>query len=144
MLSAKVKYAIKALLYLGENESNRYVLSRDVAEAKSIPKKFLDAIFLELKEGGLLYSKKGRGGGYGLIRPVAEIMIGQVIGSLEGPPARLPCGRQPAEYPCSDGPTCRICHVDLQVREATAEILNSTSLLDLAAGPNAHILTYDI
>ena len=60
------------------------------------PKKFLEAILLELKRHGLLQSKKGRGGGYFLGRKPADITVGQVIRVLDGPLALIPCVSQTA------------------------------------------------
>lgn len=135
MLSMKVKYALQALLYLAKNKSRPgNILSAEIAAENNIPKKFLDAILVELRKGGLLYSKKGRGGGYSLTEAESRIMVGQVIGILETP-GPLPCGRRADQHPCGEvGAACHICRIEQQIRAATAEILDNTSLLDVAAG----------
>jgi Rrf2 family protein len=134
MLSAKAKYGLKALLYLADREGAGGVLVADIAESQNIPKKFLDAILLELKNNGLLHSRKGRGGGYSLARPAAKVTFGQIIRILDGPLAPIPCVSQTAYRPCldcTDEDACRIRRVMQEVRDATAAILDNTSLVDV-------------
>src|ERR1700741_821843 len=91
MLTRKSKYGLKALLVLAEAAEQGPMLISDLAERQKLPKKFLEAILLELKRAGLLHSKKGKGGGYVLGRKPTEITVGQVIRVLEGPMALTPC-----------------------------------------------------
>ena len=69
MLSSKAKYGLKAMVYLTRYGQDGPLLIADIAESENIPKKFLDAILLELKNRGFLSSKKGKGGGYTLAKP---------------------------------------------------------------------------
>ena len=64
MLSKKSKYALKAMLVLAKEYGQGPVLISDMAQREGIPRKFLELILLELKNQGLLQSKKGKGGGY--------------------------------------------------------------------------------
>lgn len=148
MLSAKAKYGLKAMLYLAEREGLGGVLGGDIAQSQNIPKKFLDTILLELKNNGLLHSKKGKGGGYMLARPAAKVMAGQIIRILDGPLAPIPCVSQTAYRPCTDcgdEAACSIRRVMQQVRDATAEILDNTSLAAMCGGEKrAVLLNYDI
>src|SRR3989339_1029955 len=92
MISNKTKYALKAVLMLtGKYVSEEPVLIAEIAEKESIPKKFLESILLELKNKGLLQSKKGKGGGYLLARSPNQISFGDVIGIFENPFGSLPC-----------------------------------------------------
>lgn len=146
MLSMKVKYALQALLYLARNKSRPgNILSAEIAAENDIPKKFLDAILVELRKGGILTAKKGRGGGYALNQPDSRITVGQVIGILETP-GPLPCGRPASEHPCDAvGAPCHICRIEQQIRAATSEILDNTSLLDIAADNGLPLaLSYEI
>lgn len=134
MLSNKGKYGLKALLHLADYEGDRSSLIADIAAKNDIPKKFLDAILLELKNAGLLHSKKGRGGGYALAKPAERIMIGDVIRVLDGPLAPIPCASRTAYrqcLDCKDDNRCRIRRLMVDVRDAIAEILDRTSLADL-------------
>jgi Rrf2 family protein len=148
MLSAKAKYGLKAMLYLAQREGDGGIQGADIAESQNIPKKFLDTILLELKNNGLLYSKKGKGGGYTLARPVAKIMVGQIVRILDGPLAPIPCVSDTAYRPCTDchdEESCQIRRVMRKVRDATAEILDNTSLRDMATpGKRSIFLHYDI
>lgn len=135
MLSNKAKYGLKALLYLAEHGAEGAVLISAIAEDRRIPKKFLDAILLEMKNNGLLYSKKGKGGGYSLAKSPDKITVGQVIRILDGPLAPIPCVSQTAYRRCEDcldEAACGIRSVMRDVRDAIADILDNTTLADLA------------
>src|SRR5712692_3805539 len=128
MLTKKSKYGLKALLMLAEHAGRGPMLVTDLAERERIPKKFLEAILLDLKRHGLLQSKKGKGGGYFLGRSAAEITMGQVIRVLDGPLALVPCASQTAYMPCddcADEESCRIRWAMKEVRDATSKILDN-------------------
>jgi Rrf2 family protein len=134
VLSRRSKYGLKALLALAQEAGRGPVLVSDLAERDAIPKKFLEAILLDLNRQGLVQSKKGKGGGYFLRRPPEKITFGQVIRALEGPLALVPCVSQTAYAPCAeciDEPTCGVRLAMQQVRDATAEILDNTTLADI-------------
>ncbi len=135
MISKKTKYALKALEILAGDYPQRgpWLISTLAAQGK-IPKKFLEQILLELKNKGVLESKKGKGGGYFLAQPPSAITLGNVMRILEGPLAPLPCVSQTAYRRCDecvDENTCSIRMVMREVREATASILDGTSLQDM-------------
>lgn len=148
MLSNKTKYGLKAMIYLAAHEGEGGQLVADIAESQKIPKKFLDTILLELKNNGLLFSKKGKGGGYTLARRADEIVIGHIVRILGGPLAHTPCTSEVSAQTCPDCPdtlSCQIRWIMLQVRDATAKILDNTSLTDMIAGrAPVFILNYDI
>ena len=134
MLTRKSKYGLKALLVLAEAPDGGPMLISELAERQRMPKKFLEAILLELKRAGLLHSKKGKGGGYVLGRKPTEITVGQVIRVLEGPLALTPCVSQTAYRRCEECPDEDACGVRLamkEVRDATARILDNTTLASL-------------
>ena len=91
MLSKKTKYGLKALTYMAKKEGKSPVLISEIAEQENISKKFLEIILLQLKNSGFLGSKKGKGGGYYLIRDPEKITVASLIRVLEGPIAMLPC-----------------------------------------------------
>src|SRR4029453_12160839 len=112
-----------------EERDYRPVLISELADPQRLPKKFLEAILLELKRAGLRHSKKGKGGGYGLGRKPTEITVGQVIRVLEGPLALTPCVSQTAYRRCDECPDEQACGVRLamkEVRDATARSLDNT------------------
>jgi Rrf2 family protein len=131
MLSKKAKYGLKAMFYLGKQYGKGPVLISNLAADEHIPKKFLELILLELKKGGLLYSKMGKGGGYSLSKSPEEVTIGQIVRILDGPLAPIPCVSKTAYRKCDEcenEKTCEIRKIMMQVREASAAILDHTSL----------------
>ena len=105
-----------------------------LAQSQRIPKKFLELILLELRNAGILGSKKGKGGGYFLARSPASVSIGEVIRSLDGSLAPVPCVSQSAYRTCeecNDEATCGIRAVMQSVRDATAHILDRESLANM-------------
>ena len=134
MLSKKTRYAIKALVVLGKNFGEAPMQISKIASEEHIPKKFLEQILLDLRNAGLLYSKKGAGGGYGLVKDPAEIFVVQVLRLTGGPVALLPCVSlnfyQKCDE-CSNEATCGVRDVFLEVRNATLKILTETSIADI-------------
>ncbi|MGH7933555.1 MAG: RrF2 family transcriptional regulator [Candidatus Binataceae bacterium] len=134
MLSRKSKYALKALTVLAKEYGQGPILISDMAQREEIPRKFLEIILLELRNAGILQSKKGKGGGYSLGHPPQHITLGHVIRVLDGPLAPLPCVSRTAYVrcrECRDERTCGIRMVMKEVRDATAQILDSTTLADI-------------
>ncbi len=138
MLSKKTQYAFHALIYLAENAQEHPVLISEIAQKKNISLKFLENILLELKKSGILSSKKGKGGGYFLLKPPGEIMLAKIIRLLDGPIALLPCASlnyyQKCET-CPDEETCGLNRVIAQVRDATLKILENKSVEDIVHHP---------
>ncbi len=134
MLSKKTRYAIKALLAMGKNFGKEPMQISRIATEENIPKKFLEQILLDLRNAGLLYSKKGAGGGYGLIKNPNEIFLVQVLRITGGPIALLPCVSlnfyQRCEE-CIDEGTCGIRDVFVDVRNASLKILMETSIANV-------------
>jgi Rrf2 family protein len=134
LLSRKSKYGLKALLVLAQEAGRGPVLVSELARRDAIPKKFLEAILLELKRRGIVESKKGKGGGYFLRRGPGEITFGEVIRVLDGPLAAVPCVSHTAYMTCTECVDERTCGVRVamkEVRDATARILDSTTLADV-------------
>jgi Rrf2 family protein len=139
MLSKKTQYAIKALVILGKNYGKEPMQILRIAQEDKIPKKFLEQILLELRNAGLLVSKKGAGGGYSLNKDPGEIFLTQVLRITGGPIALLPCVSlnfyQRCEE-CIDEKTCGIRDVFTDVRNASLKILSETSIADVIAREN--------
>jgi len=134
MLSAKGKYGLKAVAHLAGLKPDSVAQAADISEANNIPKKFLDAILGELRNAGVVYSRKGRGGGYRLARPAAEIKLGQVVRALDGPIAPIACARRTSYQPCRDCDDVKRCNVRLamtKVRDAMSDVLDMTTVADM-------------
>ena len=135
MISKKTKYALKAVLFLADRYVSREpVLISEIAEKESIPKKFLEAILLDLKKSGILQSRKGRGGGYLLAKHPRDISFGEVIRIFEDPFGLLPCLNEGPYVKCEDcrkGNTCGIRMVMQELYNATSSILNITTFQEV-------------
>lgn len=136
MLSSRTKYGIHSLIYLSRQFGRGFVAIKEVSEAERIPKKFLEAILLDLKGAGILVSRAGPNGGYSLRLPPEQLTLGRVVRILEGPLALTPCVSQNNYSPCSDCRTEAECSLKLvmkKVRDSTAEIMDQVTFRELAA-----------
>ena len=133
MLSKKTKYGLKALTYIARKESDDPVLISEIAKSENISQKFLESILLTLRKNGFLGSKKGKGGGYYLIKKPEEITMASVIRVLEGPIAMLPCVSLNFYEKCGDCPdedTCAVHGLMIEVRDNTLRVLEHKTLAD--------------
>lgn len=136
MLTKKGKYGLKAMIDLANLEKGQTAFVSDIAARNNIPKKFLDAILLELRNEGMLRSKKGPGGGYALSKSASDIYIGQVIRALDGPLAPIRCASRTAFEACedcSDPAACQVRRSMTDVRDAMAAVLDTMTLEQFAA-----------
>jgi Rrf2 family protein len=139
MISKKAKYGLKAMMRLAREYGRGPVLIADLAAEEGIPKKFLEFILLELKQKGMLQSKKGKGGGYLLARHPEEISAGVVLRALDGSLTPLGCVGGPEAKPCAECPdpaSCRIRALMREVDDATTSILDAATLGELVRGEN--------
>lgn len=134
-LSKRGEYGLKALIDLAAQADPAAVTPiKDIAARQQIPVKFLEQILLTLKNAGMLHSRAGVGGGYYLAKPPAEITLGQVVRTLDGPLAPIPCVSQMAyeRCVCAAEATCGLRLAMLDVRNAIADILDKTTLADVS------------
>lgn len=136
MISQKAKYALRALVALARAPQGDPVVISEIARAQRIPKKFLEQILLDLKRHGLLASRRGKGGGYVLLRPADDITYGEVLRIVDGPIAPLPCLSITAYrrcHDCADEALCETRHVFSHVAAATRKVLDNTTIADALA-----------
>ncbi|MEM6541169.1 MAG: Rrf2 family transcriptional regulator [Bacteroidota bacterium] len=134
MLSKKTKYGIKALTYLAGMRDREPVQIAEIAKNQNISQKFLESILLTLRRNGFLGSKKGKGGGYYLIKEPHEIPMTAIMRILEGPIAMVPCVSLNFYEKCDDCPDENLCPVHnlmLNVRDSALEIYRNTNVADL-------------
>lgn len=147
MISQKAKYALRALLALAEAPEGQPVFIADIAENQAIPRKFLEQILLDLKHQNLVVSRRGKMGGYLLLRRPETITFGEVLRIVEGPLAPLPCLSKMAYRrceDCSDEKACRIRRVFAGVADATRAVLDSTTIADAIASDRTGTLRRSI
>jgi Rrf2 family protein len=140
VLSQKTRYALKALLELAALPVGATLSSGAISARRTIPVKFLEAILVELKRGGLVRGQRGRSGGYQLARSAEDISFGMVVRLMEGPLALLPCVSVTRYRRCSDcvdERTCELRKLFRVARDSTAAILDGWTLADARgkAGP---------
>ena len=135
MLSKKTKYGIKALTFLARQKDNTPIQIAEIAKSESISIKFLESILLLLRHSGYLGSKKGKGGGYYLIKDPSEINMAHVYRILEGPIALLPCASHNFYErcdDCKDEGSCAVRKLMMEVRDNTLMILENNTLASIA------------
>ncbi len=130
-LSRKGDYALRAMVHLSLNYGKDSIQIHEISEQEKIPEKFLEQILLELKNAGLLQSRRGIGGGYSLIRNPKEITLAKVIRIIDGPLAPLSCVSKWAHVDCPEEKNCGLYSVMLDVRNAIAKILEGITFADV-------------
>ena len=134
MLSKKAQYSILALVKLAKSYQKGPVLIGSISQTEKIPKKFLEAILLDLKQNGFLGSKKGKGGGYYLIKDPGEVNLADIIRLFDGAIALIPCATykyyEPCQH-CKDELTCGIRSIVKDIRDETVNLLKNISLSDI-------------
>lgn len=136
MLSQKARYALRALVELArEGPSDqgkaRQLTAGEIAVRADAPRKFLEAILLELARRHLVISRRGKFGGYVLAKPADQISFAEIIRAIDGPLALAPCVSHLAFRKCDDCPdldTCALRPALRQARDATAQVLEAYSL----------------
>lgn len=131
-LSKRSEYGLRALLDLAAHSDKGPVRLKDLADRNHVPVKFLEQIFLTLRNAGIVRSQVGAGGGYTLGHPPEEITLGQVIRTLDGTIAPVGCVSKIAYEPCTclDERTCPLRAAMNQVRDAIVAVVDYTSLAD--------------
>ena len=134
MLSKKTKYGLKALTHLALQQDNKPVQIAEIAEQENISQKFLESILLSLRKAGFLGSKKGKGGGYYILKSPEDILMTDVMRVLEGPISMVPCVSLKFYEKCDDCPdeaACSVHKLMLLVRDATLAVYRNSTLADI-------------
>jgi len=145
MLSSKARYALRALVELAR-EPGGQITAGELATRADAPRKFLEAILLELARRRIVVSRRGKFGGYSLARPADMISFAEVIRILDGPLALAPCVSRLSFRKCDDCPdlaTCSIREALLRARDATAAVLESYSLAAATLGRGGELFHDD-
>ena len=137
-VSSRGLYALEALLHLAEAHGRGLVKIHDIAKKEDIPEKFLEGILVTLKHARLVASERGREGGYRLRRLPSEILVGEVVRTMDGPLAPFADAVELAHRVETEPRHAGLFDLFLQVRNAAAAILDHTSLADVV-GRNQRI-----
>jgi len=131
-ISQKGLYALQAMMMLARHYNQGAIRIRDIAYEEELPEKFLELILLELKNARLVESVRGAKGGYQLRRSPSEIHLSEIIRLIDGPLAPFGDAEQLRSLIDRDAEHRALYQVFLDVRDAAAKILESTSLADIA------------
>ena len=141
MISQKAKYAFKALIHLATHPGQTVQID-DIAQATGVPRRFLEHILLDLKGQGLITSRRGRSGGYAMLRSPAEITVGDVLRLIDGPIAPLACISVNAYRRCDDCPdeaACSVRHLFTDVYSVILQVMDATTLAVVLRGDATRI-----
>jgi Rrf2 family protein len=133
MISQKAKYALRALVMMAKAEPGEPVLISKIAAEQKIPKKFLEQILLALKSHGIVISRRGKEGGYLLLKSASDISFGEVLRIIDGPVAPLACLSETAYRKCEDcdgEAECEVRHAFHPLAEQTRAVLFNTTIAD--------------
>lgn len=144
LISQGCQYAMRAVLHMAQNE-HAPLLSKDIASRLDMPPHFLAKILRDLSKHGLLVSYKGRGGGFRLARPPAEITLAQIVLAVEGEGFVHGCILGLPR--CSDESPCLLHHQWSEIRTEILDMLGNRSVqqfIDEAATHQAGRLQTDV
>ena len=130
-ISQKGLYALQAIMTLARRYGTDTVRIRDIATDSDLPEKFLELILLEMKNARIVESVRGAKGGYRLRRPPAEIKLSEIIRLMDGPLAPFGDADQLRSLIVTDPDHRALYGVFLEVRDAAAKILESTTVADI-------------
>jgi len=106
MISTRGRYALRVMLDLAENQSDKYIPLKDIAERQEISKKYLEIIVKDMVTGGLITGTSGKGGGYKLTRDASEYTVGEIIELMEGSLSPVACLAD-KDYVCTRKKVCQ-------------------------------------
>lgn len=134
-LSARSEYGLRALAALAERAAAEPVPLRQLANKEGLSEQFLEQIFVDLRRGGFVVSTRGAHGGYSLARPADEILIFDLLETLEGDLAPYECVAtdQPE---CTQVPFCVTRQVWVKLRESMQQAIGSMTLAEMAGTPS--------
>lgn len=130
-ITYKGDYALKTMLDLTLHYGKRLVTIHDLAQRADIPIKFLEQVFLDLKRGGFVESRRGKVGGYLLSRPPSQIKLGDVVRFIDGPIEPITCLEKNYSS-CQDLYKCVFRKIWQEISSATAQIIDRITFEDLA------------
>jgi len=131
-ISAKADYAVRADVELAVAPPGRVVKGEHMANAQAIPTKFLENILVDLRQAGIVQSRRGPDGGYWLARPPDQVTVADVIRASDGPLASVR-GEKPEDL-AYEGAAVELRQVWIALRASMREVLEQVTLDDLARG----------
>jgi Rrf2 family protein len=132
-ISAKADYALCAAVELAVVPDGTLVKAQQIATNQDIPVNYLENILAELRHAGIVRSRRGADGGYGLARAADEVTVADIIRAVEGPLATVRGG--PPESSAYTGASCAaLPRVWIAVRKNLRSVVEHVTLADIASG----------
>ncbi|MBZ4686635.1 MAG: hypothetical protein PWQ96_1536 [Clostridia bacterium] len=130
-ISTKGRYGLRSALELALHYQDGAVALKTIAEKQDIPERYLQHIMVILRKEGIVESIRGNQGGYRLTRDPAEISVGEIIRTLEGPIAPVECVEEDKDNKCNRLERCVTRNFWERLKESMEEVLYSVTLEDL-------------
>ena len=127
-------YTLRVLMFLAV-ERDRLATIPEIAAAYGISEDHLMKVVHQLARSGVIESVRGKGGGIRLMRDPAEIRLGQIVRTSEGPSAIVECLSDQPET-CKIVPACRLAPILVRAFDALYATLDEYSLADLVNKPD--------
>ena len=134
-VSRKVDYALRAVIFLSEQDALIPLPAKEIAERRRIPIKFLEKIIRDLMRHDIVRSHRGAHGGYTLSRPPTEISFRQVIEAIEGPISLNVCVA--GQKDCSVLSSCNMQRVWAEGQRRVLDYFSETTLADVSNQVNS-------
>lgn len=130
-VTQKCQYALRALFELAKRQGEGPVRSIDIATNQAIPKRFLEVILHQLRQGGFVDSQRGKEGGFFLSRPSQSITVGEIIRFIDGPLTPVDCQLDKPHFTCTLKGNCAFMGLWDEAREALERVYDTKSLKEL-------------
>lgn len=145
-ISQKGQYAVRAVYELAKRRGEGHASVQDIARTQAIPPKFLELILRELRQAGLVQSRRGKQGGYQLAADPRDLSVGRILALVEGPLGPVSCIAAGDKSQCPLHGGCAFLAMWERARSAVAGVLDSTTLHDLieAQQEAAYVPSYSI
>jgi Rrf2 family protein len=134
MLSTKVRYATRIMVYLASREDLSPATKHEISEAEGITPDYIEQIMILLKSGGVVKSFRGRNGGFALTRTPEQITLLDILTAVEGPICPAPCIHDES---CHRRSQCTTRHVWQQATNMLEGLFSQTTLLETVEKSNA-------
>jgi len=143
-VSVKCQYGLRALFELAKRKDQGLVRLQDVAEAQEIPQRFLENILNQLRQGGFVESRRGKDGGFMLLKAPSQISVGDVVSFIDGPVYSVECSGQTPLRKCRLSGNCVFSSLWGEARQALEGVYRRRTLQDLLDAANTQAYDYVI
>ena len=141
--STRTRYAVRAMIELAQNETNKPLQLKIIAERQDISVKYLEQLMAVLRSAGLIRSVRGSKGGYVMSRAASQVRLSDILNCLEGAVTTVECVED--SQSCARAAECAARQVWIRVQKAIDEVMQSITLQDVVdMAKDAKQLDYQI